>query len=103
VISRARLICFAQFLIEKNSQPNSIKLNSANYIFWKTLMEDLLYTPKTCMILRNEGDSAKTEDMSNVDWKKMNRKAFTIIRQWLDLRVYPQVKVETNGMQCGIN
>jgi hypothetical protein len=52
------------------------------------------------MILRNEDDSAKTEDMSNADWKKMNRKAFTIIRQWLDLRVYPQVKVETNGMQC---
>ncbi|CAJ2652104.1 unnamed protein product [Trifolium pratense] len=72
-----------------------IKLNSSNYTLWKTLMEDLLYTKDLYDPI--EGESARSKDTSDTDWKKMNRKAVAIIRQWLDLSVYPHVEAETNA------
>ncbi|CAJ2642124.1 unnamed protein product [Trifolium pratense] len=81
--------------MEKNSEPNMIKLNSSNYTLWKTLMEDWLYTKDLYDPI--EGESARSKDTSDTDWKKMNRKADAIIRQWLDLSVYPHVEAETNA------
>ncbi|CAJ2642239.1 unnamed protein product [Trifolium pratense] len=72
-----------------------IKLNSSNYTLWKTLMEDLLYTKDLYDPI--EGESARSKDTSDTDWKKMNRKAVAIIKQWLDLSVYPHVEAETNA------
>ncbi|MCI87124.1 hypothetical protein A2U01_0108405, partial [Trifolium medium] len=58
-------------------------------------MEDLLYTKDLYDPI--EGESARSKDTSDTDWKKMNRKAVAIIRQWLDLSVYPHVEAETNA------
>ncbi|CAJ2658330.1 unnamed protein product [Trifolium pratense] len=57
-------------------------------------MEDWLYTKDLYDPI--EGESARSKDTSDTDWKKMNRKAVAIIRQWLDLSVYPHVEAETN-------
>ncbi|CAJ2654735.1 unnamed protein product [Trifolium pratense] len=58
-------------------------------------MEDLLYTKDLYDPI--EGESARSKDTLDTDWKKMNRKAVAIIRQWLDLSVYPHVEAETNA------
>ena len=49
-----------------------IKLTTTNYSLWKCIMEDLL----NCKDLYDpiEGDSAKSSDMSDVDWKKLKKK-----------------------------
>ena len=80
---------------EENKGPNMIKLNSSNYTLWKTLMEDMLYSKDLYDPI--EGDTAKPADKSDADWKKMNRKAVALIRQWLDLSVYPHVETEIDA------
>ncbi|XP_057740507.1 uncharacterized protein LOC130957678 [Arachis stenosperma] len=42
---------------------------------------------------RNKSKGTK----SDTKWKKLNRKAVALIRQWLDLSVYPHVDTETNA------
>ena len=60
-----------------------IILKVTNYSLWKSMMEDLLnykdlYDPI-------EGDNAKPDDMSDVDWKKLKKKTLGVIRQWEDI------------------
>ena len=54
-----------------------IKLTTTNYILWKSMMEDLL----NCKDLYDpiEGDNAKSSDMSNADWKKLQKKTLGVI------------------------
>ena len=72
-----------------------IKLNSKNYSVWKTLMEDMLYSKDLYDPV--EGDKYRPADKSEVEWNIMNRKVVALIRQWLDLSVYPHVDKETNA------
>ena len=71
-----------------------IKLTTTNYSLWKSIKEDLL----NCKYLYDliEGDNAKSSDMSNVDWKKLKKKTFGIIHQWVDINLYNHVAKETN-------
>ena len=81
--------------MEENTHgPNMVKLNSQNYSIWKTLMEDMLYSKDLYDPV--EGDKSKGTK-SDAEWKKLNRKAVALIRQWLDLSVYPHVDTETNA------
>ena len=81
--------------MEENTHgPNMINLNSQNYSIWKTLMEDMLYSKD--LYDPGEGDKSKGTK-SDAEWKKLNRKAVALIRQWLDLSVYPHVDTETNA------
>ncbi|MGV8048355.1 hypothetical protein PJP07_29550, partial [Mycobacterium kansasii] len=72
-----------------------ISLNGSNWTIWKANMEDLLY----CKDLYSPilGISAKSKDMSDDDWKKMNREAVRFIRQWLDDFVFHHVSTETSA------
>ncbi|XP_016207670.1 uncharacterized protein LOC107648214 [Arachis ipaensis] len=70
-----------------------VKLNSQNYSIWKTLIEDMLYSKDLYDPV--EGDKSKGTK-SDAEWKKLNRKAVVLIRQWLDLTVCPHVDTETN-------
>nr|XP_025636351.1 uncharacterized protein LOC112730483 [Arachis hypogaea] len=56
-------------------------------------MEDMLYSKDLYDPM--EGDKSKGTK-SDTEWKKLNRKAVALIRQWLDLSVYPHVDTETN-------
>ncbi|MCH87259.1 hypothetical protein A2U01_0008125, partial [Trifolium medium] len=58
-------------------------------------MEDLLYTKYLHDPI--EGETARSNDTFDTDWKATNNKAVAIIRQWLDLSVYPHVEAETNA------
>ena len=55
-----------------------IKLNNSNRAMWKSMMEyfliikDLLDTVK--------GETSRHKDISDLEWKKMNKKAITYIR-----------------------
>ena len=57
-------------------------------------MEDMLYSKD--LYDHVEGDKSKSTK-SDAEWKKLNRKAVVLIRQWLDLSVYPHVDTETNA------
>ena len=71
-----------------------IKLIATNYSLWKSMMEDLLnfkdlYDPI-------EGDNAKSNDMSDVDCKKLKKKTLGAIHQWVDISLYNHVTKETD-------
>ena len=55
-----------------------IKLTATNYSLWKSMMEDLL----NCKDLYDpiEKDNAKSDDMSDPDWKKLKKKTLGVIR-----------------------
>ena len=71
-----------------------ISLNGSNWTIWKAKMEDLLYCKDLYALIL--GISAKTKDMSDDDWKKVDRKAVGFIRQWLDDSVFHHVSTETS-------
>nr|XP_025703099.1 uncharacterized protein LOC112803856 [Arachis hypogaea] len=71
-----------------------VKLNSQNYSILKTLMEDMLYSEDLYDPV--EMDKSKGTK-SDAEWKKLNRKAVALIRQWFDLSMYPHVDIETNA------
>ncbi|XP_072066891.1 uncharacterized protein [Arachis hypogaea] len=80
--------------MEKNTRgPNIVKLNSQNYSIWKTLMEEMLYSKDLYNPV--EGDKSKGTK-SDAEWKKLNWKVVALIRQWLDLSMYPHVETKTN-------
>ena len=64
-------------MVESNSGP-MIKLTATNYSLWKSMMKDLL----NCKDLYDpiEGDNAKPNVMSYVDWKKLKKKTLGAIR-----------------------
>ena len=72
-----------------------VKLLASNYSIWKPMMEDVLY----CKDLHGpiEGDSVKPSDMSDRDWRKLNRKNIGCIRQCIDVSVFHHVSQETNA------
>ncbi|MGV7994802.1 hypothetical protein PJP12_29450, partial [Mycobacterium kansasii] len=72
-----------------------ISLNGSNWTLWKAKMEDLLYCKDPYSPIL--GISAKSKDMSDDDWKKMDRKAVGFIRQWLDDSVFHHVSTETSA------
>ena len=57
-------------------------------------MEDLL----DCKDLYDpiEGDNVSSSDMSDADWKKLQKKTSGVIRQWVDISLYNHVAKETN-------
>lgn len=83
--------------MEKNQDPNMIKLKSTNYTLWKDLMEDMSYNKDLYDPIY--GGKGKPSDKFDVEWKKMDRKVVDLIRQWLNLSVYPQVKVEIDAQK----
>ena len=58
-------------------------------------MEDILY----CKDLYDpiEGNSAKPEDKTDKEWKRMNRKMIGMVKQWLDDSVFHHVANETSA------
>ncbi len=72
-----------------------MKLTASNYSIWKPMMEDHLY----CKDLFDPvlGDAAKSEDMSDADWKKLDRKTLGTIRKWVDISVFHHVAQETSA------
>lgn len=72
-----------------------IKLTSINYSIWKPKMEDILYY-KDMYDPVEKGD-AKPDKVTDEDWKKLHRKAVSLIRQWVDLSVFHHVATETNA------
>ena len=87
-------------MVEIYSGP-MIKLTVTNYSLWKSMMEDLLnykdlYDPI-------EGDNVKSSDMSDTDWKKLKKKTFGVIRQWVDISLYNHVAKETYPHTVGKN
>ena len=58
-------------------------------------MEDLLF----CKDLYGpiEGDSGKPDDMKDDEWKRHNRKAVSVIHQWIDNSVFHHVATETSA------
>ena len=72
-----------------------ISLNGSNWTIWKAKMEDLVYCKDLYVLIL--GVSAKTKDMSDDDWKKLDRKAAGFIRQWLDDSVFHHVSTETSA------
>nr|KYP59402.1 Retrovirus-related Pol polyprotein from transposon TNT 1-94 [Cajanus cajan] len=71
-----------------------IKLDFINYSIWKSQMEDLLF----CRDLYDpiEANDIKPKDKSEEDWKKVNRKTISMIRQWIDQSICHHVSNETN-------
>ena len=65
-------------IMAKSYSSPMIKLTVANYSLWKSMMEDLL----NCKDLYDpiEGDNAKPDDMPDLDWKKLKKKALGAIR-----------------------
>ncbi|XP_016168674.1 uncharacterized protein LOC107611236 [Arachis ipaensis] len=57
-------------------------------------MENMLYSKDLYDPV--EGDKSKGTK-SDAEWKKLNRKAVALIRQWLDLSMIPHVDTETNS------
>ena len=80
-------------MAESYSSP-LIKLTATNYSFWKSMIEDLL----NCKDLYDstEGDNAKPNGMSDVDWKKLKKKTLGAIFQWVDMSLYNHVAKKTN-------
>ena len=71
-----------------------ISLNGQNWLIWKAKMEDLLFCKDLYVPI--EGDAVKSESMSAEDWKKLDRKAIDIIRQWVDDIVFYHISNETS-------
>ena len=71
-----------------------IKLIATNYSLWKSMMEDLL----NCKDVYDpfEGENAKPDDMSDVDWKKLKKKTLGVISQWVDISLYNHVAKEAD-------
>ena len=69
-----------------------VSFDGSNWVTWKTKMENLLYWKDLYGPI--EGDDAKPEDMKNEDWRKLNRKAIGVIRQWIDDSVFHHVSTE---------
>ena len=80
-------------MAESSSDP-MIKLTTTNYSLWKSMLEDLL----NCKDLYDpiEGDNARSSDISDVDWKKLKKKTFGAIHQWVDISLYNHVSKETD-------
>ena len=43
-----------------------------------------------------EGDNAKPDDMSDVDWKTLKKKKLSVSSQWVDISLYNHVSKETD-------
>ena len=56
-----------------------IKLSATNYSLWKFMMEDLLNCKDLYDLI--EGYNAKSNDMSDADWKKLKKKTLGAINQ----------------------
>ena len=54
-------------------------------------MEDLL----NCKDLYDPIDNAKSNDMLDVNWKKLKKKTLGAILQWVDISLYNHVAKET--------
>ncbi|QHO27324.1 putative LRR receptor-like serine/threonine-protein kinase [Arachis hypogaea] len=89
----ARLVHGATSFSSSNQASSSAIKGTIGYIP-QTLMEDMLYSKDLYDPV--EGDKSKGTK-SDAEWKKLNRKAVALIRQWLDLSVYPHVDTETNA------
>lgn len=74
-----------------------IKLNSTKYTLYKTLMKDILYN-KDLYDPIEEG-KCKPTDKFDVEWNKISQEVVAIIRQWLDLNVYPYFEVEIDAQE----
>ena len=58
-------------------------------------MEDILYTNN--LYLPIHGDKKKPAEMTDDDWKVLNRKSVARIRHWVDQSVFHHVSQETNA------
>jgi len=56
-----------------------IKLASSNYFLWKTMMEDQLYYNDLALSLECKG--IKPDEMDEVKWNELNRKATANVRK----------------------
>ncbi|KAL6225745.1 hypothetical protein ACLB2K_004594 [Fragaria x ananassa] len=79
----------------EGSTSTMVRLNHSNWITWKPRMDDILY----CKDLHEpiEGVEAKPEETSDANWKKMNCKAISHIREWVDDSVFHHVANKTDA------
>ena len=72
-----------------------VSFNGTNWVTWKTKMEDLLF----CKDLNGpiKGDSGKPEEMKDDEWKKLDRKVVSFIRQWIDDSVFHHVSTKNSA------
>ena len=74
-----------------------IRLSATNYMSWKPRMEDILYAKDMYDPLENEGK--KPDEFDEAKWKKINRKAIGLIRQWIGPEVFHHVAKETSAFE----
>lgn len=81
---------------DESNDNNMFILNSENYWTWKTRMVDLL-------CVRNLYETIELKDavdgIDDREWKRLNRKAVAIIRQFVDDSVYQNVANYTNAFE----
>lgn len=63
-----------------------IDLNNSNLMIWNVKMKDILYCKGLYALV--EVDGAKQNDISKEEWKKLNRKSISHIKQWLDDSIF---------------
>ena len=80
-------------MADEKYEGTMVKLTSSNYDIWKMLMTDVLYCKDLYDPIEYKG--VKPEGISDPNWKKMERKACGMIRQWIDISVIHHVAQET--------
>jgi hypothetical protein len=58
-----------------------IKLISSTYFLWKTMMEDHFYCNDLALSLECKG--IKPDEIDEVKWNELNRKAIANVRKWV--------------------
>lgn len=78
-----------------SSLSSMIMLSAQNFAIWKPRMEDLLYTKDLMDPIDFKG--VKPEATSAENWRKLNRKAVGLIRQYVGLEVFHHICEETDA------
>lgn len=68
-------------------------LSATNFTIWKPRMEDILYCKDLYDPIENKG--VKPKDMTDEEWKKLNRKTIGLIRQLVGHEVFHHIAQET--------
>lgn len=61
-----------------------ISLNWENWMIWRSRMRDLMYYHD----LFDPNEGSKPEEISDDEWKRLDRKAVSYIRQHIDESIY---------------
>jgi len=64
--------------MDQSTTNRMLSLNGSNWMIWKEKMEDILYCKD--FICRLKADEAKSKDMPEDEWRKLNWKTIGQIR-----------------------